>query len=385
MAQFFIYLKTEVRSLLKQTPQVLAVYLFLPLIFSALMGFSFSTAFVPDVTIDPVLIHVENQDEGHQGEMLVEVFENEEIQDYFERVPKEDADFEVTIHSDYSDALEETRITIEAVPNASANDRTILSSFITEWQQASVDQEVLMAELATVENPETIADLQATIESISMIETSQVFTEETYDSGNALTSYQFSSVTGLMYILFMTLSTSVVMKTNKDFKGLQKRVGILPLTPAESVLYDVGTNTLIYTVMIGLFIIIWRLVDSGTFTGNPLFYLVWVILYTLFFQALNAVLRYLVPGKIAGIFYQVMLMLYMVLGFLPVDKMIGGRLGELFSQNFIRQLFNQPMYDYILNQEFFENTPIAIGLFISTIVIISGTIIIRHRRELSPA
>lgn len=385
MSKFWIYFKTEAKGVLKQAPQTFGVFLFLPFFFSALMGFSFNTAFIPEVMMDPISIHITNNDQGTMGQAFTEIFETDELTPYFTLETEEDADFLISILPDYSQAIAETHISVEEKPNTSASDKKILNNFIIEWQQNLLNQAELLGEIGAVSDPEKVAILESELVMISEIEQEDVFVSETFESDKALTSNQYSSVTGLIYLLFMTLSSSVSMNTNKDFKGIKKRLGILPLSPTESVLFDFGTSTIIYSLLAGLLVLMWKIYDPTTFVGNPLFYIGWITLYTMLFQALSVALLYIVPEKISGIFLQLFLMLYMLFGFLPIDKIVGGELANFFNQNIIRKLFNQPIYDYILSGDMFGNSQIVFGLTGSVVIILGATIVIRNRRELSYA
>lgn len=385
MSRFWIYLKTNVRADLKQAHIIIGTFLLMPLFFSFIMGLSFGTAFTPEVSIDPLQVSLQNEDEGAAGEALSDTLAAEEMEEYIEIVEEEESDFNIQIHSDYSENFEETPLAIETKENSSTSDENMLTQLITEWQQAVVDQDTLLREMETIQDPQVASNLMESLEEVATLNTETVFNTKTYDSANALTSNQFSAVTGLMYLLFMTMASSVSMSTNNDFKGTRKRLGILPLSPKNKVLYEIGTNTIIYSVLAILYIVIWRLIDTNTFVGNPMFYILWVLIYTLFFQAANSTLLHVIPDKFTNIIYQGVFMLYMLFGFLPLDRMVGGELGAFFSQNFIRLIFNQPFYDYMLTQEFSGNLLLAGSLILVSLLMTFITIRLKQRKELSPA
>ena len=385
MSKFWIYLKTNIRADLKQAHILIATFILLPLFFSFLMGFSFSSAFVPEVSIDPIQISLQNEDVGEAGELLSEVLASEEFEEYIEIVDADNADFNVQIQPNYSADFSKTPIIIEANENSSSSEKSILVQFITEWQQTMVNQELLNSELENVQDPEVVNNLITSLEEVSNLQVESIFDTERYHSSNALTSNQFTAVAGLMYMLLMTLAGTITLNTKSEFKGTRKRLEIVPISPKNMVLYEMGTNTIIYTIMALIYVFIWRLIDVDTFSGNPLFYVFWILIYTLFFQALNTALKHIVPDKLSYVFYQGIVMLYMIFGFLPIERMIGGAIREFFGQNFIREIFNQPFYDYILNQEFSDNLLTAGGLLIVSILVVSVTIYIKQRKELSPA
>src|SRR5690625_2623886 len=258
----------------------------------------------------------------------------------------------------------------------------MLQQLIMEWQQTLLDSEQLSAQLASIESPQVIQNLQNELQHIMDMNLDTMFKTEQYDSQTALTSNQFTSVTGIMYLLFMTLAGGVGMSTNKDLQGVRKRLGVIPLSPKSTILYEVGANTITYTLIILFYILLWRLIDSNTFVGNPLYYLIWIIVYTLFFQSLNAALLHIVPDKLSNVFYQILFMFYMIFGFLPIDKLVGGRIGEFFSQNFIRRIFNQPFYDHMLTGNLTGNSLILMGLVLVSILITIFTVRVKQRREL---
>lgn len=385
MRQFWIHFKTEVRALLKQWPQFLGGYLLVPLFFSILMGFSFDTAFVPEASIDPIPIHLHSEDQGEAGQQLVGVMESGELSEVFELVEVDEADFQIRVEEGYSDNLADTLITIETLPNVSSTDKTIITQFITQWQQALVDQQALAAEIDTIDNPETVEQLIISLEEVANITTDYTIDTVAYNSDTALTSNQFTAISGFIFLLSMSLSSSVAMSTKKEFKGLSKRIGILPLSTTQTVIYDVLTNTIIFAVISSIYMVAWRFIDPTTFIGNPLIYFAWILVYSLFFQVLNTAMAKLFSGKWVNILYQVILMSFMIFGFLPIDKMIGGQLGEFFSTNFVRQIFNQPLYDYMLTQQPTDNISLALGLLVTSLMIIFITIRIRYRKEMQTA
>ncbi len=385
MGKFWIYLKTNLRADLKQGHIIAGIFLFLPLFFSLLMGFSYSSAFVPDVSMEPIQVSVKNEDRGKTGDLFVNMLSNKDMEEYIQVTAEADADFHLLIHPEYSEAIDETFMTIVTKENSSSSEEMILKQLIMEWQQALVDEEQLIFEVARIDNPQTIQGLQQSLENIAAMDLDAVFSTETYHSQTALTSNQFTSVTGIMFALFLSLSGGVGMSTNKELKGVRKRLGVVPFTPKEAILFEIGANTITYTLLISLYLLIWRFIDIETFTGNPLVYLFWILVYTLFFQAMNSALQHLVPDKLSNVFFQLIFMLYMLFGFLPLDRMIGGELGEFFNQNFVRRIFNQPFYDFILTQDFTQNLAIAFGLLAVTSVMIWLTVVYKRRRELQPA
>ena len=380
MSRFWIYLKTNLRADLKQIHLIIGMFLLLPLFFTLLMGFSFGSGFVPEATIEPIEISLQNDDEGELGGLLFDTLSSGPMEEYIE-VVEEDADFHLQIHSDYSENIEDTRVTIETKENSSSEEN-MLQQLIMEWQQTLLDSEQLSAQLASIESPQVIQNLQNELQHIMDMNLDTIFKTEQYDSQTALTSNQFTSVTGIMYLLFMTLAGGVGMSTNKDLQGVRKRLGVIPLSPKSTILYEVGANTITYTLIILFYILLWRLIDSNTFVGNPLYYLIWIIVYTLFFQSLNAALLHIVPDKLSNVFYQILFMFYMIFGFLPIDKLVGGRIGEFFSQNFIRRIFNQPFYDHMLTGNLTGNSLILMGLVLVSILITIFTVRVKQRREL---
>lgn len=385
MSKFWIYLKTNVRADLKQGHIILSMFLLLPLFLTFILGFSYRSAFVPESEIEPIEISIQNDDSGEVGAILLDTLSSDDMADYLKITDEDDSDFHIHIQADYSERIEDTLLTIQTKENSSSSEEGMLKQLIMQWQQALLDQEHLMEELATIEDPAVMSTLQRSLEEVSEMNTDSIFTTEMYQSETALTSNQFTAVTGVMYILIMTLSGGAGMSTSKELQGMRKRLGVVPLSPKQVVLFEVATNTVIYTFIVLLFLFIWRLIDSQTFTGNPLFYLVWSLNYTLLFQSIGAALLHMIPDKFSNIVFQGVLMLYMLFGLMPIDKMIGGQIGEFFSQNFVRLLFNQPFYDYMQSGNLLESWPIYIGLVVTSFIVIGLTVRFKQRRELQLA
>jgi len=384
MSTFWIYLKTNLRADLKQAHIVLSVFLLLPLFLTYFLGFSYSSAFVPDSSIDPIDISIQNDDNGEAGALLLETLSSGDLAEYLTVTSEEDSDFHIQIEPHYSEKIEETLVTINTKENSSSSEEMMLKQLIMDWQQALVDQEQLLSEIATIEEVD-ITTLQASLNDINDITLDSLFVPELYTSQTALTSNQFTAVTGIMYILLMTLSGGAGMSTRKELKGTRKRLGVVPLSPKQVVLFEIATNTIIYSLIVMLYLITWRLIDAQTFIGNPLFYIVWGLVYTLFFQTISAAILHMIPDKFSNVVFQGFLMLYMVFGFLPLDRMIGGQVGEFFSRNIVRLVFNQPFYDYMQTGRLLQNWPLVIGLLLISSIIIGLTIRFKERRELQLA
>ncbi|HLR92421.1 MAG TPA: hypothetical protein VK048_05110, partial [Atopostipes sp.] len=124
MSRFWIYLKTNLRADLKQIHLIIGMFLLLPLFFTLLMGFSFGSGFVPEATIEPIEISLQNDDEGELGGLLFDTLSSGPMEEYIE-VVEEDADFHLQIHSDYSENIENTRVTIETKENSSSEENML--------------------------------------------------------------------------------------------------------------------------------------------------------------------------------------------------------------------------------------------------------------------
>ena len=385
MSQLWTYVKTNMRANAKQWMSILALYVVMPIFFSLLMGFSFSSAFVPEQTSNPVEVSINNEDQGEVGQVFIEAFSNETMHSYVDIVEShDDSNFVIHLQPEYSQRLEDTLVSIEAKENASASEEAILTQLITSFQSSLVNQLQLGEELGAMSDQATVDELIDSLNRASQLSSEQVFVKEQYESQSALTSNQYISVSGLVYIFILSLAGSIGLKTNEDMKGLRKRIGVLPLTPAQDVIYGIISDTLTYTFLASLYMVIWRFLESTAFVGNPLFYLGWIVIYAFLFQVLNSILYYFIPDKYVNLVYLIITSLYMILGFLPIDRLIGGEFGEIFSQNYYREIFSQPMFDYILNNDWTSNIGIAVGIVLVSVTLIFLVIQLRNRRELKP-
>ncbi|UUX34735.1 ABC transporter permease [Fundicoccus culcitae] len=380
MKQLWFYLKTQMRLNIQQTITIFATFIVLPLMFSYFIGFSFSPAFIPEYTSEPIAIYVNNRDEGEQGYLLEEVLGSKEMVAYIELVEAaEDSSFNVTLLEGYSQNMEETLIEIEPKENSSSLEESILVQLLTEIQSSIVNQEALGQVIGALDDPSAL---------LAELDTSfgerQLFNTVAYDETHALTGMQFSSVSGLLFIFVMMLGSSVGMKTKAEFKGLRKRLTILPLTPAQDVLFSMISDLITYSLVGLLYVIIWRLIDPATFSGNLLYYYGWIIIYTLVFLTLNNIMFYFLPSKYTELFYQGFTVIYLLLGLIPIEQFLGDSFRSFFEVNHFRQIFQQPMYDFILTQEWGQHIGLALGLLAFVIIMTWLIIAYRTRKELSP-
>lgn len=386
MSQLWIYIKTNMRANAKQWPALLAMYVVMPVFFSFLMGFSFSSLFVPEETSDPIEVSINNGDNGGTGQALVDTLNTEAMQNYVDIVEGgEEADFIIHIQPEYSQRLEETLVEVESKENASASQETILVQMITEYQNVLVNQQALANEMATINDQAIVEQLVVSLDRVASLSAEQVFEKQQYESQSSLTSNQFTSVSGLIYIFILSLAGSVGMKTKEEMKGLRKRIGVLPLTPAKDVIYGITSDTIMFVLLGAIYMIIWHLIDGNTFVGNPLFYLGWLTLYAFLFQVLNNVLFYFIPDRYANVVYQVFTMIFMIFGFMPIDRLLGENFQDFLSTNYYREIFSEPMYDYIINQQWNNHIGLAFGIVIVGVILTLIVIQLRTRRELKPS
>lgn len=386
MSQLWIYIKTNIRALVKQGPMVIAMYVILPIFFSLLMGFSFSSLFVPEEISKPIEVTINNLDQGEQGQQLVDVLQSEAMQSYIEIVEdSEDADFTINIQADYSQKPNETLLEVEAKDNVSSTEETILVQLLTDYQNTYVNQQGLAKKLATINDQAVAEQLLTSLEQVVQLSIQTVFEKQSYQSQTSLTGNQFTSVSGLIYIFILALGGSVGMKTKEEMKGLRKRIGVLPLSPAQDTLYGLTSDTITFTTLGAIYMVVWHLIDSQTFRGNPLFYLAWLAIYAFLFQAINSALFHLIPDKYASLVYQLFTTVFMLFGFMPLDRLLGEKYQAFFSANYYRELFSDPMYDYMISQQWQGHLGQAFGIIIVGIILVGGIILIRTRRELKAA
>lgn len=386
MSKLWIYIKTNLRANLKQFPIILVMYVGLPILFSLLMGFSFSSAFIPEESGDPIELSLVNEDQGEYGNLLDDTLRSEAMSHYID-VVEEDAEvnFNLLIEEDYSENLMDTRLVLDTKENASQSEETILLQIMTDFQESLVNQLELTKSIETIENnPEGMNELADSIELSAEVSSDQLFEKQHYESQTALTSNQFTSVSGLIYIFLLSLGGSVGIKTKEEMKGLRKRITILPLSPGQEIVYSIVSDSVLYIMLGSIYMIIWRLIDSNTFVGNPFFYLGWLIIYVFIVQVINSILYHAVPDKFISVIYQIITFSYMVFGFLPLDRIVGSQLSGFFSENLLRKIFNQPMYDYMTNQHFTDHIGLAISL--TTIGSVTAILLIiwKTRKELKP-
>lgn len=382
MSRLWVYLKNDLKLNMAQLPNLLMIYVGVPLFFTVIMGFSFSNSFIPETSFEPIKIALVNEDEGEFGARLVDVFQAEEMAAYLEHVEDaDDADFRVVIEEDYSNRLAQTPISIHAAENTSSSQEAMLTQLVESYQQNLVNRIGLNDAMRDVGRADSAEFLSVQLAEVEAIQVSNVFEKKTFQSDAALNSNQFTSVAGLIFVFVLGMSSSVGLKTQAELKGLRKRLEILPLTVFQDVVYSVISNTVIYTLLGIIYIGIWRLIDVTTFAGNPLYYLMWLVIYSFFFQALNNGLYYFVPEKYIMVVYQTFNIFFMILGFLPMDQILSGEVGMLFEQNYFRQIFSQPFYDFVLSGNWGANLEIAVGLVVVSVVVIVFIIWWRNRKE----
>lgn len=362
----------------KQWPSVLLTHLIIPLLLSFFLAFSMQDLFQAQIDYDPVEIAINNYDEGKWGQELVSFLETEEAQDVVTVTEKEEAEFLLIIESGYSDHLQDARLQVQPKANASNTNQTILTSLLKEWHRGIIEHMYLSQKLQ--QNPE--AKEVFTHASIPMEKLASVDIQtKSFDSPSALTSSQFFAVGGALYVLVLFTASSFDQQTVEKFRGLRKRQAIAPLSAKQKVSYNIIFNFFFLLLILGFYWVIWHFISSDVLRGNLLFYFTWYAVLSIFTVSIIELLNTIVPKKLLVVLNQILVILVLLLGMLPLEEFLGERISQIFQSNPIRQIFQTPIYNYMQDGTVGENIPLLALLILSSIILMISTITIKHRKE----
>ena len=378
MKKFLTYFITEQRLAFQNLPQILGTYVLIPLLLLMYMGNIDNIFNTPELNIKPIKINIENQDKSDFGQILVNFLKSEEMSKYIEIA--EDAEYDVIIKENYGDDINKSNVVLKTAPNASVQNANIIQTLLEYFQQSMSNQLSLqgsMSKLSAEDAKNLQAELDKAVETASEIE----FETEAYVEENTISPLQLSATSGILYLFILTVNSSVAIRIQENFSGLLKRLEILPLSPVQNTIYPLFSTAFTYSILAVIYMLVWKIVYPDVFTGNFLYYLMWIVIIALLTVIFSDLVNEALPAKASYAIFILLLLVYMVLSFLPADTLSSSGLQFLSDNNFIRNVFEDPINHYSIYKEIGNYWTNILGILATTSGLATLTIMIRTLKE----
>ncbi len=349
----------------------------LPLGFSLFFAFAFNSAYQPEYVPEQMTISIESNDKGEMAETLKSYLMSEALADYIQISDAKDADFHLEIPADYSKNFTDQPVTIQVERGASQSQAQLLAKIIQQFEQVALKQSSI-SKTAGNRAEEIISRIAE--QTAIYLQASQ---KEMHTSAQTITSAQYYSLINIFNALIMLLMSEATIMSDERFKGYRQRILSLPLSISQRTIYETIASILLIISGGIFYILTWRLIDTTTFTGSIIGYLLWLFVFSFACLGIFKLLQALFPAKWLPAISLIIWLGYFVFMQFPIHDIFGGAVGEWFKNNSINRLVQQPLITYFKTGQIRPYFPLLISLLLMGLLTHFVTIIIKQRKEVA--
>ena len=379
MQKYFAYLKNDFVLAFKSWQKVIILYLFLPICLMAIMTLSMSSVFQAESTDIELPLAIENLDQGHLGKSLQSYLAQEPLKEYFQL--EEDAAIKIVIPKNFSANPAQENIEIITSGKYSQIDLSLVKNFMQSWHQTIIDQQNLAKETQQLEGQQAEA-FNKKLAALNQSYQQDFVSFQAMQTTPSLKAVEYYFVVAILYICMIGMNASTTFVIKDDFKGLNKRLAIVPLNQWQKTFFNWSSNTLQITFFSILLMILVSFYPA--FTINTLWTLIpWMLVYAGLFIGLGQVLSQIGSKMAVMVSVQVISLLFAFVGIVPMGDIIGGEFGQIFKQNWGQKLFFQPMQDILLGHHVFEHGSIYLILLGLVFILVLLNYLISRRKAVA--
>ena len=377
MNRLFVYVSNELRALLKQWPTVLILYVILPLAFMMIMSFSMSEVKDPSSVKYEIDVTVNNLDEGPLGKLFVQSIKEGPFKDVIHI--KEDEDIQIEIPKKFSQQPEIEAMKLSTTGNFSQSELRFLENYMKEWHQ-SILEEKEWSRLASENSTINIDDVKQDLQNKYIQLTEHLFVRKKIQHEKFVSNKIYYLVIAIIYGFIIAMSSSTAYITKDEYKGVYKRLEMMPLSHSQKHWYSL-VSVVCYLTITSLLILLIAKFGLRVDSENEWHLIPWIIVYAAFFAALGNLLLSSMSKQLVQIMIQIIMMIYLFLGVIPLGDLLGGSFGNMIKINFLEQYLIQPMTHVLIDKTPENSLVILICVITLTIIINSISIWNSHRKE----
>lgn len=325
--KFLRRLRSDMRLLAKSLPQMLVVYVGIPVMMLIFMSMSMSSLFQSTPEIDAIRIAIDDQSD--EKGLLQGILEKPPFDDYLKL--DDHAKYTIVVPKGWlSPEKDAPAIRIDAESDASRMNGGVVKQIVggiqAQLRQQGYDQVLARrAGLDESQKKEYEAELAARL-SIPAVE------RETHKGAEAMSAGEYYAVAMFSMVLIYNLSLNSVARNKEDLEGLRKREGVSP----SSALFDIVENLTVGWItgiaMAAVYLIIARLYVPTAFEGiAPLSFVAIAGAQVLAYTAIGQMIGTLLPYSSGQVVLAVISLLIVIFGgMLPIARMAPG--SELIAE-----------------------------------------------------
>ena len=376
-------LLSDLRIQARMFPAVALNLLAIPLVLGLFMAFTLSTSFEDQALVNPLRVDIQDEDESPASQLVTQVL-GEELSLYFDTSSDQTALYTVTIPLGYGEALGEEPLPLEvdAQMNASVSRGEILLTTLDSLTRELHEQQAILSALEASGRAQ--AEQLALLGELTELRAHNPWQPLEHRGPGAYTAREYYAITMLSFLLIVFLTTLLESQVGEQTAALRKRMHAAPPSRRTMFLVEAANGFLLFLVVGILYLLIWRLIDGGTFQGKLLHYLVLLTCHGLVLSLLAGLLGNLVSRDGAKIVNMLLIVILLVFtGYLPLDRMLGeGPVASFFAGNPVQQVTTAPYFVLHNGGGLGEVLPFILGSLVLAVLLIPATVaVIQLRKE----
>ncbi|MBD3948977.1 hypothetical protein I4Q36_00650 [Tuanshanicoccus lijuaniae] len=382
--KFFNYLKVELLTVVKQAPALLLTIVIIPFILSYFL--SVTTGGVFDIHTEPprhsvYINHPKSTERSKQLVALIQQLADAEIFKLSDDVTK--ADYQVSIAETFEQSLQtgkQPAVTISQIKGKSIKEAHSIKMYMNQLVAAVAETTRLQS--IVKENNENAAVVERIIHDAQQAANNIQYGMEKIDGRDALSGAQYFSVTTLGYIFIIIISSVIVASVKPELSGIRKRIALLPLSSIQRTLFDLGSSIVIYTMLSSLYLLLWKIINPETFSGNGFLIIGWVLTLIIFVTSIGGLISQWVTERWSTVILTGLSLVWVVFsGSIPFNRLSSHPLFELLGKNWIYNIFSEPFMTIIKGESFARHIGLLWMILIISLISVIGQIIVRKSRE----
>ncbi len=382
------YLKVSIKSIIKEFPTFIIAYGVFPIFLAFLMGFMLTDEFTPTFDNPLFSIVIVDEDNTISSNNLISFLKSEELSKVLtiEESDTEKFDYTLRIGRGYEDSLygdTTAMVKVEAEEKSSTSLGNTLVNIVDKYNQEISQNLILQRNVDNKNLPKEERTILITEinDILSKAYTTNSIKTNIHDVKKSLNSYEYYSITLLVYLLIMVMMNTIMGSDLEKQNGIYNRVLSTPNTRLE--LFNYGLiNSYFQLLIINLIYVFTFRISGYSFTGSLSILMIIVLIQSFLFTNLGQLIAGILGKKYGSPLVNVFLFYQIFFGgmFVKIDKFQNYRVFNAISKINPNILITNTYRNYLINNNFTSiSNYLWITLGLSIILYIINVFVVKMR------
>lgn len=363
------FIKTVLKSTLKNLLNHLLIFSVFPLLLGLVIGYFSEDQFVPSAEMPVMKIMIKDEDNSAESNNLIGFLEGQEMKRLVE-IREEDAQYIVAIPEGYGQGFLNNRdipIEIEITDEGFESLGNMLAEIIDKYNEEIYLNYMIQKRIEEKALPEEREGLSQRIYSkIAEVYSHGLIENNIITAKKSLTSYEHFSITFFGYMLFLIMMSLINGEYITREKGVYSRIMAAPITDVQYFNYNLISSYIFVVFFILLYVLTYRIFGLS-FTGSLVLLIVIVLIQSLLGTVLATLLSLILRKKASNAILNALITIQIVgeVAYVPLKKIGDGVLARIVEKYSPDALIASTYRSYLIYDDF---NSIKIQLMIMAVI-----------------